>query len=507
MSNFKNINTSAILCFVFLMVFSGINSSKTLATNKVKQKPNIILIYIDDLAYSDVGCYGREFGNSFTETPNIDRLASQGMKFTNAYASAPICSPSRAALLTGKTPARLGFEFVTKYEGDTFSWDDESWKEKYKDFQLSCPPYTTTLVLSENTIAEELVENGYETGMVGKWHVAPHHLHYNGWSLTHGPKQQGFEWAEDTFGAHPYAYTKNDPKQEYEEGEYPEDELTQKAIEYLGMNHEKPFFLFVSHYFVHTPIDDRLDWLIQKYRDKASGDKKIPERVIQYAAFVDRMDHYVGQLLDAIDQNNLTENTLAVFTSDNGGHPAFAFNRPFRGSKWNLYEGGVREPFIVRWPGVVKEGSVCNSPIIQMDLMPTFSEISGNDLPMASDVDGQSILPLLKGKEVEKEDRTFIWHFPYYHPEGEEYGRAIENIGVEDLAIARTKPQSAIRKGNYKLIYFYDDDRSELYDLSKDISESNDLSKERPWDTAKLKLELFNYLNRVNARYPRKNIK
>lgn len=201
-----------------------------LASGSIKnEKPNIILIYADDLVYSDLGCYRAKYGITFTETPNLDRLASEGMIFTYANAAAPICSPSRAALLTGKSPARQGFEFVTKYEGDTFAWDDESWIKKFEGKKLICPPYTTTLPLEEETIAEKLKAHGYVTGMVGKWHVAPHHKKYLGCSLSHGPGQQGFDWAAETFGAHTYGYTEKDKDMGYPNVEYPEDELTNKA--------------------------------------------------------------------------------------------------------------------------------------------------------------------------------------------------------------------------------------------------------------------------------------
>jgi arylsulfatase A-like enzyme len=511
-TSFMSIKKSVLKLATILLLLAGssyVCGTYILASDSTSNdKPNIILIFADDLGYSDVSCYGAEYGNTFTETPNLDRLASEGMKFTNAYASAPICSPSRAALLTGKSPARLRFEFVTKYEGETFSWDSASWKMKFEDRELTCPPYTTTLPLEEETIAERLKENGYTTGMVGKWHVAPHHKKYQGWSLTHGPDHQGFDWTAESFGAHTYGYSKNDKKKDYKKGEYPDDELTNKAIEFIGMEHQEPFFLFASHYFVHTPIDSRLDWLIDKYKKKSlKSNEDVPERVIQYAAFVDRLDHYVGQLLDAIDEKGLAENTLVIFTSDNGGHPSFAFNRPFRGSKWNLYEGGVREPFIVRWPGVVEKGTICDAPVVQMDLLPTFTEICGNVNNPISEIDGISILPLFKGEvKHEIEDRTLVWHFPYYHPEGGEYDKAIDEIGIEDRAVSKTTPQSSIRKGNYKLIYFYDSNKVELYDLGKDIQERNDLSKSRPWDANKLESELFMYLNKVNARFPRRNI-
>jgi uncharacterized sulfatase len=482
-------------------------SAHLIQENETQNKPNIILIYADDLGYSDAGCYGREYGNNFTETPNIDRLAAEGMKFTSAYSSAPICSPSRAALLTGKSPARLGFEFVTKYEKDTFSWNNSQWKAKYADKKLCCPPYTLTLPLEELTVAEQLKQNGYTTGIVGKWHVAPHHNFYNGWSLSHGPIQQGFNWAEETFGA--FGQSKKDTIKKYQKGEYPEDELTNKAIEFVCQKHQKPFFLFVSHYFVHTPIGNRPEWLIEKYRQKAAGSgEEISENKILYAAFVERLDHYVGQLLNAVDSAGLVQNTIIVFTSDNGGHPVYAYNRPFRGSKWNLYEGGVREPFIVRWPGVIKEGSICDTPVMQTDLMPTFCEQSGQQESQEDHIDGISILPLLRGeKSPAIEGRTMVWHFPYYHPEEKAYYEAENEIGVEDGYVSQTVPQSSIRKGNFKLIYFYEDDRVELYDLSEDISECNDLSQSRPWDAKRLKDELFNYLEKVEARYPRRNLK
>jgi len=512
MISFQHINKPFIKLLTLLILHTGsphlCGTYLFASESQRKDKPNILLIYADDLGYSDVGCYGEEYGNTFTETPNIDRLASQGMKFTSAYAPAPICSPSRAALLTGKSPARLGFEFVTKYEGDTFSWESESWKKKFEDRALICPPYTTTLPLEEVTIAERLKANGYSTGMVGKWHVAPHHKIYQGWSLTHGPVQQGFDYTAETFGAHTYAYAESDDNKDYKKGKYPHDELTGKAIEFIAKDHHKPYFLFVSHYFVHTPIDKRLDWLIDKYRKKASKiNEDLPESVIQYAAFVDRLDYYVGELLDAIDENGQADNTVVIFTSDNGGHPSFAFNRPFRGSKWNLYEGGVRVPFLVRWPGAVEKGTECDAPVIQMDLLPSFDEISGNKCHSNGEIDGLSILPLLKGEEIPGiKDRTLVWHFPYYHPEGEAYDKAKDGIGLEDRELSKTRPQSSIRKGNYKLIYFYDTKEVELYDLGEDIQESIDLSRSRPTDAANLQSELLDYLNQVNARFPRRNV-
>lgn len=466
-------------------------------------KPNVILIYADDLGYSDLGCYGREFGNNFTETPNIDRLARQGMRFTNAYASAPISSASRAGLLTGQYPARLGFEFVTTYERNAMSWESDIWKKKYEGKKLLPPPLKLNLPLEEPTIAEMLRNNGYETAIAGKWHVASHVDRYNDWNPYYGPKQRGFSWTADTYGAHPYSYAgKNE--NEISKDDFPVDELTNQSINFLKQKHEKPFFLFVSHHYVHTPVDVRAEKLIEKYRKKAAGSQT--EERIMYAAFVEQFDHYVGQLLDAIDAAGLTENTLVIFSSDNGGDPAYSFNRPLRGSKWNLYEGGIRIPFLVRWPSYIQPGSTNDQPILQLDLMPTLYELYDiEDNYYEEKFDGLSILPYLKGQRRDKNTkRTFIWHFPYYHPEGDKYENALTEIGKEDGVISQTKPQSAIRKGDYKLIYFYENESAELYNLKTDPGEMIDLSKKEMKTKKNLETELLKNLKKMNARLPRK---
>ncbi|MBV6643589.1 MAG: sulfatase-like hydrolase/transferase, partial [Cyclobacteriaceae bacterium] len=351
-------------------------------------------------------------------------------------------------------------------------------------------------------MAEVLNKQGYKTGIVGKWHVAPHYKRYKGWSPTLGPRQQGFGWAAETFGSHPYGYVKGEDSPEYEDGEFPVDSLTENAIRFLEENRENsdPFFLYVSHYYVHTPLSNHLEWLIEKYRKKAGNN--VSEAQIKYAAFVETMDHYVGQLLDAVDELGLRENTLVVFTSDNGGHPDHAFNRPLRGSKWHLYEGGIRVPMMVRWPGHVEPGAISAMPVIQTDLLPTFQEAAGG-VSQNDELDGKSLVSLLNGNPS-LEDRSLFWHFPYYHPEGDAFSEAGEKIGVEDGHNAKTFPQSAIRKGKHKLLYFYEDDRAELYDLEKDIRESEGLSIQEPELAESLKTELFDYLESVNARFPKK---
>jgi len=478
---------------VIIGLLMGVWSSAA-AQKTTSRPPNILLIYADDLGYSDLHCYGKEYGADFIETPHLDKLASQSMKFTNAYASAPLCSPSRAALLTGKSPARLNFEFVTKYPQDQYRWADTAWTNKFKNKALIPPPFTLNLPLEEVTVAEMLKTAGYTTALVGKWHVASHHQVYNGWNPEFGPQKQGFDWAEDATGA----WGRANRYGKLKEGEFPEDELTTKAVSYLKKKHEKPFFLFVSHYYVHAPLDTTLEWLIGKYTVKAEKmGLHYSAKRIRYAAFVEAFDHYVGQLLEAVD-----ENTMVVFTSDNGGMPEFAFNRPLRGSKWNLYEGGVRVPMLIRYPGVVPANSVCSTPVIQTDFFPTFRELATGE--SSDSMDGTSFVSLLKGSGQLK-NRSMIWHLPYYHPEGNPKNKAPDEIGVEDGYISATYPQSALRKGKYKLLYFYEDKRVELYDLENDIREQNDLSSSDPATATRLKEELLAYLEKVKARLPREN--
>lgn len=490
------------------MLMGGVLLSSAMAYGQndkdKKDMPNIILIYIDDMAYSDVGCYGNAYGNDFTETPNIDRLAREGVRFTNAYASAPISSASRAGLLTGQYPARLGFEFVTSYERNAVSWESDVWKKKYEGKKLLPPPLKMHLPLEVTTVAEMMRNNGYQTAIVGKWHVASHVHYFEDWNPYYGPGQRGFDWAVETYGAHPLGYPFKQPE-EISTEEFPADELTDKAVEFLKQKHEKPFFLYVSHHYVHTPIEVRSEKLIEKYRKKAGGGQS--EEKVLYAVFVEQIDHYVGELLDAIDEEKLTENTIVIFTSDNGGDPIYSFTRPFRGSKWNLYEGGIRIPFVVRWPAHIKPGTDNDQPIMQLDLMPTFYELccSKNEY-YEEQFDGMSILPYLKGSGTPNKNkkRTMIWHFPYYHPEGMKYEESKVEIGVEDGYISRTTPHSAIRKGNYKLVYFYENETSELYDIEKDPAESIDISGKKKKVTGQLEKELLEVLKKMRARFPRR---
>ncbi len=311
-------------------------------------RPNIVLILVDDLGWTDLGCYG----HAWHETPNIDRLAAQGMRFLQAYAPAPICSASRASILTGKTTARVGLEFVVK--------DKPGSQAIVPAPPLQTPPYTLALPLEQTTIAELLADAGYETAYFGKWHLNPHHEgRYLAWSPTHGPAQQGFSQAIEDFGSHPYNKTplaKTD-----EPGHFYPDSMTGYAIAFLKQPHPRPFFLMVAHFYVHTPVRTPYLWLTDRYEKRIPADAGNRERRIAYAAFVTTLDHYVGQLLDALQQQQLSDNTLVVFLSDNGGHPQYVANGPLRGSKWNLYEGGIRVPMLARWPSKITPGRVLRS--------------------------------------------------------------------------------------------------------------------------------------------------
>jgi len=456
------------------------------------ERPNILLIFADDLGWSDLGCYG----SARFHTPHLDKLAKQGMRFTQAYAAAPICSATRAALLTGNSTARNGFEFVVKKEPGFQS----------VPAPLRAPPFTIDLALNHTTIPEALGAAGYDTAFFGKWHLNAHHKRYLGWSPTHGPRAQGFAKATEDFGSHPYSYWGKGKKArafvDLPEDEFPTDGVTERAIRFLEQRGEDPFFLMVSHFFVHDPNHTRIRWLHDRQlRELPEGASRRRE-LAHYGAMVTTLDQHVGELLAGLERAGKADSTLVVFTSDNGGHPNYAGNAPLRGSKWNLYEGGIRVPFIARWPGVVKEGSVCKAPVWSPDLFPTFAELAGAKSSTARD--GASIVPLLRNSKARRPGRALVWHFPYYHPETR-YLERPDEIGVDDGETSKTKPHSAIRVGDWKLLHFYEDGRNELYNLAGDMAEARNLAVSNPKETKLLRGRLTKYLEDVEARLPTKN--
>lgn len=447
--------------------------------------PNILLILADDLAWSDVGCYG----HPWHETPHIDLLAKQGMKFTRGYAPAPICSASRASILTGKTTARLNFEFVTKNEAGFQKIEGET--------KLKAPPFTLNLPLKEQTIPKYLNRLGYQTAFFGKWHLNSHHKRYLGWSPTHGPIAQGFQIADEDFGSHPYSWGRKTPKPIETKGQFPEDTMIQRATTFLQNPHEKPYFLMVSLFHVHTPVKTECRWLLDKYDAKVPTDSPARKRRVTYAAFVETLDHYVGELLESLEKSGSSDETLVVFLSDNGGHPEYTTNAPLRGSKWNLYEGGIRVPFLMRWPGKIKAGSTSDVPVVGYDLLPTFVNLAEGT---PGEVDGFDVFTLLENPEF-AEQRELIFHFPYYHPE-RGYAKAIDEIGVGDFSVSKTHPQSALIRGPHKLITFYDSNRYEYYHLSNDQSEQHSLTDSHPDVAIGYRERLRSQLRHVGARFP-----
>ncbi len=391
----------------------------------------------------------------------------EGVRCTQAYAPAPICSASRAAPLTGKTPARLHFEFVTKNGPG----------RQRLDVPLRTPPFTLDLPLAEVTLGEVLGSAGYATGFFGKWHVSRHHHGYLGWSPTHGPLQQGFDSGSGAFGSHPYSYRSDSELREraVPAGSFPRDELIEQAIAFVEQPRDEPFFLYLSHYYVHDPVHSRCAGLIEKYRQRLPADAAA-ERA-SYAAMVETLDHLVGRVIEAIDRAALRDETLIVLTSDNGGHPRYTSNAPLRGSKWNLYEGGIRVPLIARWPGKLPQGTTCDTVVHGCDLLPTFCEAVQIASP-PGERDGASAWAALESGAGVERTQPLVWHFPYYHPETG-LAKAPTRIGIGDFRTSRTVPHSAIRAGDWKLLHFYEDDRVELYDLASDVGEQRNLAPSR----------------------------
>jgi arylsulfatase A-like enzyme len=428
------------------------------------------------------------------ETPNIDRLAAEGMRFTDAYAACPVCSPTRASILTGKYPARLG---ITQWIG-----------ARQKPTR-----YVDRLPLEELTIAEVLKREGYATGFVGKWHLAPPD---SGSRADFYPDRQGFDIniAGNHWGApatYFYPYKKGNRTMENmppggKPGEYLTDRLTDESLKFLEANKNRPFLLYLSHYAVHTPLQSK-QHLTDKYKAKAERLPKttnpafLPEhdattKQVQdhpvYAGMIESVDESVGRVLNKLDELVVAENTVVIFMSDNGGlstkprrRNTPTSNLPLRAGKGWLYEGGIREPMIIKWPGVVKPGSVCSEPVTSTDFYPTMLEMLGLPLIPEQHVDGVSLMGLLKNKGKLKR-KAIYWHYPHYHGSG-------------------NRPSGAVRAGDYKLIEWYENNRIELYNLKNDIGEIDELSTVMAKKAAELRGMLHEWRKAVGAQMPRPN--
>lgn len=449
--------------------------------------PDIVFILADDLGWRDLGCYG----STFYETPVLDRLATQGALFTDAYAAAPVCSPTRASILTGKYPATVG---ITQYLGE------------HAVGRLCDVPYFRNLPLSELSLARVLREGGYQTWHVGKWHLGEQRTY---------PERHGFDVSIGCGGGMPpqgFFAPYGLPTLEGPDGEYLTDRLTDEAIRLVEDADPRPFFLNLWHYAVHTPIQAP-EHLVAKYRRKATelgldsldvfeeGDylpvwhkrhTRISRRRLQsdpvYAAMVENLDWNVGRLLEALERTGRARDTIVIFTSDNGGlstaEGSPTCNAPLAEGKGWMYEGGVREPLLVRWPGVVDPGVRIDEPTTSPDLYPTLLEAAGLPAKPAQHVDGTSIVPALRGERFER--GPVYWHYPHYSNQG----------GV---------PAAVVRDGDWKLIRFFDGDRLELYNLRDDISETTDLSVSQPKVLARLRHLLDGWSEAVGALTPKPN--
>ena len=432
---------------------------------------NVLVVFVDDLGWADLGCYG----NPFNETPNIDRLATTGLKFTDAYAACPVCSPSRAALMTGRDPARTGVtNFIPGH---------------YRPFApLLEPPIPLRLPLDEVTFADVLGDAA-TTASFGKWHL--------GWDpKTESPGARGFdEWVEAGGNLSPNVRTADGA--EKRTGEYTTEVLTDRTIEFLTAqkDHEQPWVCLLSHFAVHIPVEARPD-LIAKYEAKpdAPGYPSDPA----FAAMLEMVDDSVGRLRAALEETGQAGETVVIFTSDNGGlgthfsgepvsHGAagatVSSNAPLRDEKGSLYEGGIRVPLLVHWPGVTEAGRACDAAVTTSDLTPTILALAGSAPPAGVTLDGVNLVPVLKG-ECDAARPAVFWHYPHYH---------------------HGTPASAVRAGQYKLIEFYRPDgppRAELYDLREDLGETTNLAAEQPEELAELKTLLAEYRADTGAKPP-----
>lgn len=445
-------------------------------------KPNIVFILADDLGAHDLGCYG----STFYETPNLDRLAKQGMRFTDAYAACNVCSPTRASIVSGKYPARLHLTDWLPGRGN------------HPDQKLNRPVFQMFLPLEEFTIAEALHADGYQTAFFGKWHL--------GESTNYFPDHQGFDLNIGGCGlGHPPSYFSPyhiPTLPDGPPGEYLNERLTDEALKFLDHAQGKPFLLYFAHYAVHTPLQAKPD-MIRKYEAKAAAlppaagpefitDNGRQVRQIQnhptYAAMVQSLDESVGRVMNKLVELGLETNTIIVFTSDNGGLSTAegtpTSNLPLRAGKGWPYEGGVREPLIVKWPGVVKPGSVNHEAVISVDYYPTLLEMAGLPLSPEQSLDGKSILPLLKGGTLP--ERPLFWHYPHYSNQG-------------------GAPEGAVRLGDFKLIEWYEDMRIELYNLKDDIGEHHNLEATMPDKANALRKMLHDWRKEVNAQMPTPN--
>jgi arylsulfatase A-like enzyme len=449
-------------------ILFGLVSGLVLLCHVAAARPNIIYINADDLGVMDVG-----FNNPVYKTPNIDRLRAEGMLFTDAYAPAANCAPSRAACMSGQYSPRTGVYTVGN--------SDRGRTEQRKIVPIN---NTLHLELDNLTMAGALQANGYKTIHLGKWHVGD------------DPLQQGFDVniGGDKSGSPAGGYFVPFKKgsmahydSQYSVGTHRSEIFADEAIKFLKENRKDPFFMHMAYYLVHTPIQ-KVPGLVEKYEG-------IENLNAPYASMVEKMDESIGRILAELEDLGLKDNTLVLFCSDNGGICKISKQTPYRSGKGSYFEGGIREPLVVRWPGKIKPNSTCNVPVIGTDFYPTFLETAGLPIPGNKVLDGTSLMPLLT-RSGSFPDRTLFWHFPIYLQ---------AYAGIEDDShdpLFRTRPGSALRQGNWKLHEYFEDGRLELYDLDADISERVNLAAIHPETAARLHRLLKQWRTEMNAPVP-----
>ena len=430
-----------------------------------RRPPNIVFILIDDLGWSDLPSYG----NAFCGTPNIDRLARQGVRFTDFYAAGAVCSPTRAGIMSGQYQARFGItDFIPGH-----------WRPFEK---LVVPEVTRNLPAALTTMAEALHDAGYATGHFGKWHLG---------GQGSQPPDHGFTTAVTTGGRHFAPRFRTTPKMDVPDGTYLADFLTDRALEFIDRNRSRRFFIHLSHYAVHIPLEAKAG-TIKKYEKKPKPAKGINHPV--YAAMIEHVDESVGRVLAKLKALGLEDDTVVVFTSDNGGlrqrytadGDIVTTNAPLRDEKGSIYEGGIRVPLIVRYPGMTPHGTTCAEPTISVDFYPTFLELAGSDGDSGHVLDGLSLVPLLKDPTSRLDRDAIYFHYPHYH---------------------HSRPAGAIRARNWKLIEFFEDGALELYDLEDDIGERRNRSGEEAGRADELRRRLAAWRESVGAAMPAANPK
>jgi arylsulfatase A-like enzyme len=487
----RNIRTKYFSASISLALLLSAACTPNQKEAAVASPPNILFILADDLGYHDLGVTG----STFYETPYIDSIARQSMAFTNGYATCQVCSPSRASILSGKFPARHG---ITDYIGAPA---DTAWRRQKRFTQLLPPDYLRQLPHAYTVLPEALREIGYRTFFAGKWHLG---------GEGSGPTDHGFDtnvggWRLGFPRGGFFSPYDNPELTDGPVGENLSMRLAQETVDFLRTNNpqetQQPVFAFLSFYAVHSPIQTtQAQW--RKYRDKAVAQGLaeqgyqmghfLPIRQVQdnpvYAGLLNTMDEAIGTVLTTLHELGMDDNTVVVFTSDNGGvasGDAFSTaNLPLRGGKGYQFEGGIREPFFIRVPGLTDGGKSSDVPVIGADFYPTLLALAGAELRPEEHQDGISLLPILRGEATE--ERPLFWHYPHYGNQGGE-------------------PSSIVRRGDWKLIHYYEDGREELYNLSRDPQEDQDVADQHPTRTHDLSTLLFDYLNQVEATYPRKD--